>query len=431
MAMRITRAMREMRDMRVVRAMRGMRDIRDMRMAQVIRVAKVQTTLSPMAWGLARRALSSIQIDTLLRMWFIAYASLQNVFLLKCCGPMGLKLRSFCLFVELRYVWSIGQFCFDSHVPMYGIHVKHRHLSLQSRSLYPGMSSSSGDRVGSKRKQRDEDGKDATALPVARVLSEQRLQELADGLCQAAVEGSIGDAQRLLGQGADVNMQQTQFPHETPLVAACTTDQERMVKFVLSCRGVDVNKSDGADATPLFVAAAFGHVSILKLLLSLDEVDRDQPNEFGMTPLMTAAGNKHTEAVHMLLRRGINVNMAANNGNTALLMTLIGYSNSSIDCASVVLLVVCGADTALALQEYPLDAPKRALIDAALAARDDVQVWLAARRAEIVESLEALSPLMPSAVLHLTTTYDAPSQMDAVDAMRLADPAWWLNLTAV
>jgi hypothetical protein len=57
-----------------------------------------------------------------------------------------------------------------------------------------------------------------------------------------------------------------------------------------------------------------------------------------------------------------------------------------------------------------------------------VQVWLVVRRAEVVEHLKALWPLMPSAVLHFVTAYDAPSHMEALDTLRLADTAWWLNL---
>jgi hypothetical protein len=288
------------------------------------------------------------------------------------------------------------------------------------------MSSSSDDHVGgSKCEQRsDQDGKDGTIPNTAPALSEQPLQELGGQLCKAASNGNIDCARTVIERGADVNAQRG-VSSKTPLAAACLAGHEQMVKFLLSCSGVDVNLDDRYACTPLFRAVMGNHLTIVKLLLSIDDVDPNKRSCYGgQTPLIFAVENNDTGMVEALLRRGVDVNSIASYGNTALSSALQSKRSARI----IVLLVICGAHTLPGLQEYSAGSRERTLIDASLAARDRVLAWLQTRRAQIVEALEVLSPLMPSAVVQLTTEYDAPSRMDAMDALRLVDPAWWSNL---
>jgi ankyrin repeat protein len=140
-------------------------------------------------------------------------------------------------------------------------------------------------------------------------------EKLNNGLFDASERGDVGEARKLLDQGADANARnQSQY---TPLHIAMN---DAMVKLLLDL-GADVNSRDRYQRTPLNLAM---NVAKARLLVNrgaqLTAVDED-----GRNALHRAAHCARLDLCLFLVSRGLDPNIADNEGETAL--TLYGRND--------------------------------------------------------------------------------------------------------
>jgi ankyrin repeat protein len=123
---------------------------------------------------------------------------------------------------------------------------------------------------------------------------------------------------RLLGNGiTSVNVVQSREDGMTPLFMACQQGHLEVVKLLLACDKIDVNKTMlSVGFTPLFVVCQQGRLELIKLLLAHDGIDVNKAETSGgVTPLYMACQQGHLEVVRQLLAHdGIDVNQAETNG---------------------------------------------------------------------------------------------------------------------
>jgi ankyrin repeat protein len=138
-------------------------------------------------------------------------------------------------------------------------------------------------------------------------------------------------------QDRRLNVQDLNEQGFSPLhYAAMRGDCLAAVKLLGS--GADVNVEQGTyRGTPLQYAAARGHVDVVKLLVQYD-AKVDAVDTHGRTPLMWAAQHGHYDVVAALLDAGANVKLATDTGWTAL-----HYAVQANDLKSALLLAQRGA----------------------------------------------------------------------------------------
>lgn len=220
--------------------------------------------------------------------------------------------------------------------------------------------------------------------------------DLSRELVEAAKQGDVFKAERLLRQGADVNSReqngQLALMGYNSLLWASSKGHFEMVKLLLS-HGANVNAADSQNRSALMMASAGGYMDIVALLLEsganlyscsqqndtvlmvaaagghnelvlrlLDMgLDVNAANDLGKTALMSAALRGHTQTAASLLAGGAKIDLKDTMGNTALLLAATGVlhkGGGSVD--TVKLLLASGADPAIANNngETPLNAAK-------------------------------------------------------------------------
>lgn len=83
-------------------------------------------------------------------------------------------------------------------------------------------------------------------------------------------------------------------------------------------KGADPNSTNGLEFTPLYIAAASHQPDVMKALLA-GGAKADMESSYG-TPLTFAAATGHTAGVKMLIEKGVDPNLARNDGMTVLMM---------------------------------------------------------------------------------------------------------------
>lgn len=136
-------------------------------------------------------------------------------------------------------------------------------------------------------------------------------------LHDAARKGAIGDVQRLLKSGVDVNREDESDEFGgSPLHLAAGGGHEVVVKLLLAA-GARPNEANIRGATPLHWATEHGHEAVVKVLLDAG-VNPDGADRVGFTPLHFASAEGHVAAVTLLLSRGANPTLVNDEGETAL-----------------------------------------------------------------------------------------------------------------
>lgn len=99
----------------------------------------------------------------------------------------------------------------------------------------------------------------------------------------------------------------------TPLMAACLSNQDRAVQFLLD-HGADVNVKT-ASGTALILAAKQNNLVMVQAIV-VNEAKVDLQSIDGNTALIYAVINQNFEMVHFLLRSGANKNLSNAVGDT-------------------------------------------------------------------------------------------------------------------
>ena len=124
---------------------------------------------------------------------------------------------------------------------------------------------------------------------------------MAGPLGNAAKDGDIGEIERLLNEGADVN----ESGLASPLFYAIQYNHTDAARLLIE-RGADVNKAS-TWGTPIHEAAKRGNAEIVRLLLE-QGVDPSVTASKGMTPLHSAAEGGSVESAQYLLDHKADVN---------------------------------------------------------------------------------------------------------------------------
>lgn len=138
-------------------------------------------------------------------------------------------------------------------------------------------------------------------------------------LLLAVHENHIDIAEALIRSGADVNAQDDIA--DSPYLYAGAEGRLEILRMTVAA-GADLNSVNRYGGTALIPAAHHGHVETVKYLLST-ETDIDHINYLGWTALLEAVilgdgGDAHQSIVDMLLRSGVNPNIADKDGVSAL-----------------------------------------------------------------------------------------------------------------
>ena len=145
----------------------------------------------------------------------------------------------------------------------------------------------------------------------------------------------------------------------TPLYIAAYKGHVKVVKILLGCEGVDINKPDSREVTPLNIAVTFRHFEIVNVLLESNLIAdiNVTDNEFGYAALLIAVENEHLEIVDTLLKyEGIDVNQQDKRGYSPLILGCvkgnIAIAKMLLACKDIdVNLETLAGETALSLAQ--------------------------------------------------------------------------------
>ncbi len=142
----------------------------------------------------------------------------------------------------------------------------------------------------------------------------------AGAIHDAAKSGDLGQVQKLVVNGVDVN--EKTIRDETPLIVAALAGNGEIVNYLLQ-RGADINARNSSGLSSLHAAAYAGHTDIVSLLVAKGADVNDASNRYGVTPLHVASEENHIETVQVLLRLDADVTVVEINGYSV--MTRAGF----------------------------------------------------------------------------------------------------------
>ena len=106
----------------------------------------------------------------------------------------------------------------------------------------------------------------------------------------------------------------------TSLHYASSLGIDALVAALIETKSCDINQVGSTGHTPLMYAVMNKNYGAVKLLLTCDGIDLDKSeNIFGDTPLRWAINHEDVEMVRLLVQGGANPNKADNNGETPLM----------------------------------------------------------------------------------------------------------------
>jgi ankyrin repeat protein len=143
----------------------------------------------------------------------------------------------------------------------------------------------------------------------------------ASALYLAVLNGHYDLVKALIKKGADVNVADNEY--WTPLLAATSNGHLTTAQALLDAPGIDINATDHRERTALYLAALNDSYDIVKVLIDKG-ANVNITADDGWTPLMVAAEKGHLTTMQTLLGApGININAQKSDGATALYLAAL------------------------------------------------------------------------------------------------------------
>jgi ankyrin repeat protein len=159
-----------------------------------------------------------------------------------------------------------------------------------------------------------------------------------DPIHDTAKTGNLGELNRLIGAGVDVNAKIK--GGWTPLILAAGNGQIEAVRLLLQA-GADANaETEGEKYTALIIALVRGYAQAVKLLIEAGaDVNAQLQDEWGYTALMFASEKGDEELVKILIEAGANIDARDKRSGTALIK-----ASQKGELSVAKLLIAAGAD---------------------------------------------------------------------------------------
>ena len=117
----------------------------------------------------------------------------------------------------------------------------------------------------------------------------------------------------------DATLSSVTFPDgRQPIHIAAKLDTPEVLKLLFGCESFEINGTDCEDNTGLHVATLNPNTEIMKQLLCANGIDVNKKNTQGKTALILATSCDQMVKIDMLLNERCDVNIADNNGETAI-----------------------------------------------------------------------------------------------------------------
>jgi hypothetical protein len=134
------------------------------------------------------------------------------------------------------------------------------------------------------------------------------------GLLKAIQAHDLERVKTYLMHDASLCNAQDPTTDQTPLLYACTVEDEAIVAYLLS-QGANVNQGNLTGWTPLHMVSALGNLALVKRLVA-QGARIDAVNEKEITPLLSACYLGHVAVVDYLITAGANVAHTTREGET-------------------------------------------------------------------------------------------------------------------
>lgn len=161
------------------------------------------------------------------------------------------------------------------------------------------------------------------------------------GLHAAAAIGDIAEIEKLIKEGENLNLQDSNS--RTPLIVAAYRKHHDAVRALLRL-GANPNARDLQRFDILTIGAVNNDLELVKLALEGGTDPRAVAGNYDGTALISAAHLGHVEIVKALIAAKANLDHVNSMGWTALLMCVVLGNNSKEHIATVDALVKAGAD---------------------------------------------------------------------------------------
>ena len=122
-------------------------------------------------------------------------------------------------------------------------------------------------------------------------------RESANDVISAAKSGDVGEVERLIRSGVDINIRDN--GGNTALILASYYDHIEVVKLLIEA-GVDLNIRDDESSTALILASYQNNIEVVKLLTE-GGANLNIRSNAGITALIWASYRNHIEVVKLLL----------------------------------------------------------------------------------------------------------------------------------
>lgn len=138
----------------------------------------------------------------------------------------------------------------------------------------------------------------------------------------ASYRGYVGEIEKLVARGADVNAETVQGA--TPLIFSVAGNKAEAVRKLLEYNP-DIDKFTTGDETPLLIAVKNGNLTIAEILIR-GGANIDLSNRKGVSALHLASIDGDFEMTDLLCYYGADVNLKSNDGTTPLMASIwAGY----------------------------------------------------------------------------------------------------------